>query len=385
VGPVMLRLDELVRAARASPSYAGWPLDAVTAFGDDAWQALPTVPNGGLAPSFSPGPATGELLTFSSGTTGSRKALRFATDDLDRVGALCARMAAFEGVGPGDTVMVLLPMGLWGVGRFTVLGHRRAGAHVMPVDLHGGVEAWEHMAAVARPTVLSSTPSVLASWAASYAGPAVPVIETTGERLLARERALIEERFGGRVHDAYGLSECVVGVECAATDGFHFWPDTVGVEVVRHGGDDPVPVGREGEIVVTSFMQARMPVLRYRTGDAGSMVDNPCGCGSAFPRVRLAGRVEETFELSRGVKVAPASMRAALVDVGVADVRVKSSPDAFVSSFVAPAVPVVELVLAADAAPDAARATVVTRFPDLAELLHEQELEVSFTTETVGG
>src|SRR5207244_4245455 len=101
-----------------------WNLLAVQAIGDTAWQTLPTLRKQHLLElgTGEPTTASGEYLFYSSGTTGQPKLIRYAQEDLDRIAQLCSRFCAVEGVRPGARVMVLLPMGLWAVGRITVLG-----------------------------------------------------------------------------------------------------------------------------------------------------------------------------------------------------------------------------------------------------------------------
>ncbi|ANB02037.1 hypothetical protein ECTOBSL9_1307 [Ectothiorhodospira sp. BSL-9] len=297
----MLTLRQLLKQAAVSPIYRGWNFKGIECFGDRAWQSLPTLTSPKLrSDDASAGP---DMLFHTSGTTGGPKLVRYSVEDLGRVAELCARFARLEGVGRDSRVMVLLPMGLWTVGRITVDGHRRAGAQVFPVDLHGGVAAWQHMAEQIRPTVISSTPSVLSAWALHYRGPRLELIETTGETLLHEERHRIEAAFGAFVYDAYGLSECVVGSECAVRDGYHYWPDATGVEVLHPDCDQPVPEGEEGELVLTSFMQTRMPMLRYRSGDIGRVERAQCACGSAQSRVHLSGRIATSLNLPRAVKL----------------------------------------------------------------------------------
>jgi phenylacetate-coenzyme A ligase PaaK-like adenylate-forming protein len=49
--------------------------------------------------------------------------------------------------------------------------------------------------------------------------------------------------------------------------------------------------GQEGEIVLTSLSSEAMPLIRYRTGDIGSLIKSPCG--SPLPRLgKIRGRGE---------------------------------------------------------------------------------------------
>ena len=326
-----------------------------------------------------------ELLFYSSGTTGAPKMVRYSLEDLGRVGELCARFAKFEGVTEQSRVMVLLPMGLWTVGKITVDGHRLAGAEVFPVDLHGGIETWQRMVDLIRPTVISSTPSVLAAWAPDYKGPRLEMVETTGEPLLDSERHLIEARFGAFVHDAYGLSECVVGTECRVRAGFHYWPDATHVEVLESNSDRPVPEGKTGEMVVTSLMQENMPIIRFRSGDKGRIEQQRCACGHEGAKVHLEGRIADTLVLPRAVKL-DASELTALISAQVAGARFryKGAPGNPVAPFVEGTFrPILEIRIPNEYVGEwrGLRHELLTALPELAELVHEQEIELHFPTD----
>ena len=378
----MLVLQELLQAARIYPLYQNWPLEEVQQVGDSAWRHLPTLGRGALRDHPLPAAENGELIYLSTGTVGHPKLISLGGADLDRVGALCARFGALEGVGPHSRVMVLLPMALWPVGRITIEGHRRLGATVYPVDLHGGIDAWQRLAKELRPTVISSTPSVLAAWAPHYDGPPLELVETTGEPLLTRERHLIEGRFGGRVHDAYGLTECAVGVECAVRDGFHYWPDATHVEILEPDSDTPVPAGEEGEIVLTSFQNARLPILRYRSGDRGRLIPQPCACGHSTPRVQLFGRLRPAFELPRGVLLEPEILAEALGITESIQLRYKNGAESPAAAFLeSNCSPVLEVRYHRDMLPTTARRSLLEAIPELAELVHEGELELNIIGE----
>lgn len=382
--PEMLTCEDLLRHASACSIYSGWNILPEADIYPDFWASLPTISKDGLRKcaecSSDRCNKTGEIVFFTSGTTDHPKIVRMATDDLSRIGSLCARFSHMEGITRDSRIMVLLPMGLWTVGTITVRGHVALGAEVFPVDLHGGVAMWDRMAREIEPAVISSTPSVLTTFAPHYSGPPLELIETTGEPLLETERQLIEKAFGGPVYDAYGLSECVVGVECSRHQGYHFWPDTVKVEILYPESQEHVPEGQSGEIVVTSLMQAHMPIVRYRTGDRGHLETSFCQCGVDLPRVFYEGRLSPTLEMPRGVQISSSEMEKTLRSCGVSDTflwkgSVGSAAHPYTSASFTPTLQV--------EAPKADRPALLHRLrsalPDFAELLFEKEVEIVFT------
>lgn len=384
--PPMLDVASLIKHAAKYYPYNKWDFSQVRQFGDAEWRRLPFISSKQLKRLNSELDHVpchqGELYFFSSGTTGNPKVIRYSQDDLERVAELCTRFAKLEGVSEKSRVMVLLPMVLWSVGKITVMMHMRAGATVFPVDLHGGVEAWQRMADIIRPTIISSTPSVLFEWAPLYKGPKVELVETTSEPLLTRERHLIESKFGGFVYDTYGLTECVVGVNCGVRQEFHFWPDTVGIEIVDPDSDRLLADGQPGEVVLTSFMQERMPIVRYRTGDRGRLIRSVCECGeSDTPRVTFEGRVCETYQLPRGVTLDPTDVHEALCEAGVqGQVFWKGKPGSPAALYVEKSfIPTMEIFLDVSSSSDIekVRKSFLASLPELSELAHENEIYIN--------
>ena len=63
-----------------------------------------------------------------------------------------------------------------------------------------------------------------------------------------------------------------VAAECIEVrDGLHVHEDHFLVEVVDPESGAPLDEGAEGELVFTTLRKEAMPLLRYRTGDIGSV------------------------------------------------------------------------------------------------------------------
>ncbi|MBF0436741.1 MAG: phenylacetate--CoA ligase family protein [Magnetococcales bacterium] len=384
----MLTFAELLEAARCSPLYDRWVIQEPLLPeqpGDPLWQTYPTLNTDQLTRFLSghgyPTP-DGARLFLSSGTQGKPKMMPFTESDLERIADLCGRFSVLEGINAQSRSMVLLPMASWTVGRITMDGHCKAGAQVHGIDLHGGVTAWQQACDAIRPTVISSTPSVLAAWAPHYNGPPMTLLETTGEPLLESERRLIEARFGAFVHDAYGLTECVVGVECAMRQGFHYWPDSVYVEILDPVKNTPVPVGTMGEIVLTSFQRDSLPILRYRSGDLGWLVQTPCPCGRQEPLLHLYGRKAPALALPRGVSLDRGLLEWALLAWGYDQPQViwKGTPGSPATPFVIdhfqPTLEITWNSITNEKDDPLLRRQIFDQFPELAELVHEHALNL---------
>ena len=243
-------------------------------------------------------------IYFSSGTTGKPKIFFFSIDDIENISNLCKRFSTIEGICALDRVLIILPMALWSVGELTKMGHLKTGASVIPVDLSSSaLENVNSLISLIKPTVISSTPSVLVEYIEKYNTPKVRIIETTGEKLTDETRKKIETAFQGEVYDAYGLSEAVIGVECGKHNGYHYWEDYVILEVINPDTNEEVKEGENGEIVVTCLKRNLMPIIRYKTGDLGRIERQKCSCGLDTPKVFIEGRKESSIELSAGVSI----------------------------------------------------------------------------------
>jgi phenylacetate-CoA ligase len=130
-------------------------------------------------------------------------------------------------------------------------------------------------------------------------------------------RRELEERFGIKAVDLYGLSEILgpgVACEChMAQAGLHGWEDHFLFEVVDPESLQPLPCGETGELVITTLTKAALPMIRYRTRDITRLNNEPCACGRTHVRImRVTGRDDDML-IIRGVNVFPSQVEAVLV------------------------------------------------------------------------
>lgn len=96
---------------------------------------------------------------------------------------------------------------------------------------------------------------------------------------------------------------CSMG-ECKAHAGMHAWEDMALVECVDPVTNEPVPDGKQGEMIVTSLADRIMPLIRYRTDDIVTIDRSPCACGRTHLRLTLFGRKGDQCVVD-GVSVMP--------------------------------------------------------------------------------
>jgi phenylacetate-CoA ligase len=262
----------------------------------------------------------------SSGTRGKPTVVAYTARDIEVFAEVNARAIACAG-GTGDDVLhVAYGYGLFTGGLGLHYGGERLGATVVPAS--GGNPGFQvQMMADLGAVGLACTPSfamLLAERATA---------DDVFDRIRLRYgvfgaepwseafRQKLEEAWGGiDACDIYGLSEVIgpgVAMECREGKGaLHVFDDHFFPEVVDPEAGEPAAAGELGELVLTTLTKEALPVIRYRTGDVTSFVDEPCPCGRTFRRIaRFSGRVDDMLVV-RGVNVFPSEIEAVVLDDG---------------------------------------------------------------------
>ncbi|MGE5547491.1 MAG: phenylacetate--CoA ligase family protein [Solirubrobacterales bacterium] len=261
-------------------------------------------------------------LHASSGTTGKPTVVGYTAKDIDTWAGIMARALACAGVRPGDVVHNALGYGLFTGGLGFHYGAERLGCTVTPMS-GGQTERQTVLMMDFGASVLVSTPS--------YALNVAEVAEKTGVNLAGSQLRLgvfgaepwsetmrdeLDRRLGIQSVDSYGLSEIIgpgVAMECHLRVGLHGWEDHFLFEVVDPETLEPLPMGSEGELVITTLTKEALPMVRYRTRDITRLTDEPCACGRTHLRIlRVTGRNDDML-IIRGVNVYPSQIEAVLV------------------------------------------------------------------------
>lgn len=120
---------------------------------------------------------------------------------------------------------------------------------------------------------------------------------TTAEPLFDFQRKTIETALGCSVGVEYGCRDGgLVALECPE-GGLHIAAEGMYVEI-----RDPDAEGR-GEIVLTNLESKAFPIIRYRTGDVGSLDPSPCHCGRGLPKLRAVEGRQTDFLVTPGGRV----------------------------------------------------------------------------------
>lgn len=260
----------------------------------------------------------------SSGTMSNPTVVGYSRGDLSTWSELCARVAVAGGARSHDVAQITFEYGLT-TGAFGMhAGLERVGVTVIPAST-GSTHRQLQIMRDFKTTVLVGTPSYVmhltdVALAAGYDfGQLKLRVGLLGSEPWTNQmRDELERRTGMSASDIYGLSELIgpgVSYECWNKDGLHINEDHFLVEVVDPQTGDPVPEGKEGELVFTSLTKEAVPVIRYRSGDLASISCRPCACGRIFARhSKVYARTDDMFVI-RGVNIYPSSIEAVLQDI----------------------------------------------------------------------
>ncbi len=104
----------------------------------------------------------------------------------------------------------------------------------------------------------------------------------SSEPLTEKMRTKIESVWGCKTLRQWGMTELGLAnaIECEHQNGFHLSNPDFLVEVINPETGKILPSGEKGELVVTTLRRKCMPLIRYRTRDITSVIDEPCDCGT---------------------------------------------------------------------------------------------------------
>jgi phenylacetate-CoA ligase len=136
-------------------------------------------------------------------------------------------------------------------------------------------------------------------------GIGMAVAITSAEPVYDYQRATIARAFNCPVRETYGMSEIVAGASECTVGRLHLWPEAGLVEVLED--DRTVSDGAvSGELVCTGLMNADMPLIRYRTGDRGTLASGSetCQCERKLPIIQsVDGRIDDILYTTDGRRI----------------------------------------------------------------------------------
>ncbi len=263
-------------------------------------------------------------VTHSSGTTGEPVEYAYDQEALNMARALKVREKLWCGVRPGDKWVNIAMTRKRG-------GHQISGGNWrtflksyamkgLDVDVIEDVDQQVQNICEFSPSVLQAYPTSLHAVALEMRRRQITdwkprLLFTVAELLGEDTRLLAREVFNMEIMDIYGLIEVGdVSWQCRRAREYHVNADAVLVEFLNDG--QPVAPGEVGEIVVTSLYNRAMPLIRYRSSDAGRPSVGQCDCGCNLPMMQVVdGKMLDFLVLPEGKLVSPHVPKKALLFV----------------------------------------------------------------------
>ncbi|RST74181.1 phenylacetate--CoA ligase family protein [Siminovitchia acidinfaciens] len=138
----------------------------------------------------------------------------------------------------------------------------------------------------------------------------------TAEPLLDKQRSFIEKAFGCPIQVRYATEELgLVAVQHPDDAGYRINEASFFVEILKLDDDTPCAEGEEGRIVVTDFYSFGMPLIRYDTGDLGTMQTRLKGKKKTPYLSSISGRKIELIYSPSCEKISPFSINVKMKDV----------------------------------------------------------------------
>lgn len=263
-------------------------------------------------------------LHASSGTTGTPTVVGYTRKDLAIWQEMIARCLTAFGADKHDIFSVAYGYGLFTGGLGLHYGVENLGATVIPMS-SGNTAKQIQLMHDFGPTALACTPSY-----ALFLGEAIAASKYSLDEFKLRigifgaepwselMRTEIERKLGVDAYNIYGLSEIMgpgVSHECSAKNGSHIIEDHFYPEIISPQTLQRLPNGEQGELVFTTLTKEGLPLLRYRTKDLCSLIDEPCSCGRTNIRMsRIMGRSDDML-IIRGVNVFPSQIESVILSM----------------------------------------------------------------------
>ncbi len=260
----------------------------------------------------------------SSGTTGNPTIVGYTRKDIGIWSECMARCLTAYGITRDDTFSVAYGYGLFTGGLGAHYGVENLGAAVVPTST-GNTEKHVRLIRDLGITGLACTPSY-----ALYLAETMEKMGIKKEDIHLRIGAFgaepwtdnmrkeIESRLGLKGYNIYGLSEIMgpsVSYECQEQCNSHINEDHFYPEIIDPNTLEKLPNGKTGELVFTTLTKEGMPLLRYRTKDLCSLIDEPCPCGRTNIKMsRIVGRSDDML-IIRGINVFPSQVESVVLSM----------------------------------------------------------------------
>lgn len=254
-------------------------------------------------------PRAADVVFRTSGTSGLFMEIAYSAQANDRLDAVYARALFNAGYRPWDRIAYFWEERRRAEAFYEKLGLMKKSFLPVSADPHRTIARLAEL----DPRVIYVFPSTITNVARVLRGELPETLRPEriichGEFLPAATQAELSRVFRCPVFNQYGAQEFNrIGWDCAAHSGMHLDADSVVLEVLD--GNGIAAPGQEGEMVLTGLHNDLMPLVRYRTGDAGRRLDRACPCGRGLPLFEITeGRMDDVLQLPGDRRIGPRTL-----------------------------------------------------------------------------
>ena len=262
-------------------------------------------------------------MHMSSGTTGVPVINAMTRNDINQWGEIMARCLACAGLTSKDRLQIMPSFGLFNGGFGFHYGAEKLGCFVVPAGAGRTLMQLKFIKDLEVTAIgaIASYPARLIEVAKEigydFKETKLRVAILGAETWSDEYRKRIEEIMGVKTFDIIGMTETGgvgLGIDCEARAGIHIWEDHYIVEIVDPNTGEVLPVGKEGELVITTLTREGLPLIRYRTRDITRIISyEKCDCGRTHVRVdRIKGRTDDMLKV-KGVNFYPSQIEQILM------------------------------------------------------------------------
>lgn len=248
--------------------------------------------------------------TSTSGTLGSPVTIALTENDLNRLAYneyssfLCADGSA------ADIYQLMLTLDRqFMAGMAYYSGIRKMGAGIIRVGPGVPSLQWETIHRI-KPTAIVAVPSFILKLIQFAKEHNIDINRSSvrkaiciGENIRNTDFSLnilgrkITESWDMALYSTYASTEMQTAfTECREGKGGHQQPELLIVELLDENNQQVAP-NEPGEVTITTLDVEGMPLLRYKTGDICSYVDEPCACGRTSLRLSpVVGRKKQMIK-----------------------------------------------------------------------------------------
>ena len=256
----------------------------------------------------------------SSGTTGKPTVVGYTENDLKTWTECVSRIACMGGASSHDTAQICFGYGMFTGALGLHYGLENIGAAIVPSSTGNSqkqimyMQDFETSLLVATPSYALRLAEVANEMGIDPAKDLSVKIALVGSELLTDAMREEMHKVWGNdilITSNYGMSELMgpgVSGECLEHCGMHINEDYFIPEIIDPKTGEVLPVGEQGELVITCIKKEGLPLIRYRTKDITRLFYEKCKCGRTFCRMEnLSGRSDDMLKI-RGVNVFPSQI-----------------------------------------------------------------------------